>query len=668
MSRQFLMAMGSPHDRVIGPSRVRPRRPYRRPPVSRASLGVEKLEDRVLLSASAYVRVNQVGYVPGQTNQAMLMASGRETGATFQVVDASGNTVFSGPIGARVGNWSSGYPDVYALDFSAVTTPGTYSIVVKGRIAARSPSFQIDGGASLYSPLLPNALFFYEAQQDGPNVDPAVLDRQPSHLNDAHATVYFTPKYSNDVLKRNLVAVPGAGSVDVSGGWFDAGDYLKLVETASYTDAIMLLAVRDDPQQLSGGTTDFASEAMGETDWLLKMWNDQTETLYYQVGIGDGNGTTINGDHDIWRLPQYDDTDTAPGDQYIENRPVFEAGPPGAPVSPNLAGRLAADFALSSQVFQASDPAYASQCLLAAEHIFALAKTTHVGQLTTAAPYDYYPETSWQDDMELGATELYYATAQAAAANQLPPGLPNADPEFYLQKAASWAKAYISGPEDGTDSLNLYDVSGLAHYELYNAITQNDNPAGLAVTQAQLLADLGGQLDAGKAQAKHDTFGLGVAFDNDVTPHALGFALEACLYDQLTGTSTYAKFGTTQLNYVLGDNPWASSFIIGAGSTYPLWPQSQVPNLVLTSSGAASILLGGTVDGPVPPGDLRGLGLPSGPQPPNLPPPGTPDPFKAFNNRNASYRDNPVDYPCDEPADDYAALTVLLFAREASGY
>ena len=105
----------------------------------------------------------------------------------------------------------------------------------------------------------------------------------------------------------------------------------------------------------------------------------------------------------------------------------------------------------------------------------------------------------------------------------------------------------------------------------------------------------------------------------------------------------------------------------GAGSTFPLWPQSQIPNLVLTPSGVPSILLGGTVDGPVPPSYLKGLGLPSGPQPPNLPPPGTPDPFKAFNNHNASYRDNPVDYPCDEPADDYTALTVLLFAREAAG-
>src|SRR6266849_5120080 len=50
--------------------------------------------------------------------------------------------------------------------------------------------------------------------------------------------------------------------------------------------------------------------------------------------------------------------------------------------------------------------------------------------------------------------------------------------------------AYITGPNDATDTLNLYDVSGAAHYELYHAIAQAGNPAGLEVTQADLLSDL----------------------------------------------------------------------------------------------------------------------------------------------------------------------------------
>ena len=117
--------------------------------------------------------------------------------------------------------------------------------------------------------------------------------------------------------------------------------------------------MRDFPSQLgagAGAASNFTGEARFGVEWLLRMWDDETGTLYYQVGIGEGNKTTV-GDHDIWRLPQADDTwgGSNPEDRYIRNRPVFRAGPPGSPVSPNIAGRDAAAFALCFQLFHASD-------------------------------------------------------------------------------------------------------------------------------------------------------------------------------------------------------------------------------------------------------------------------------------------------------------------------
>src|SRR5215813_13778785 len=82
-------------------------------------------------TTSAFVRVNQLGY-SSPTKRAYLMSSGAETGAMFAVKNSSGATVFSGPVGANVGSWSSAYPDVYALDFDAVTAIGTYTISVTG--------------------------------------------------------------------------------------------------------------------------------------------------------------------------------------------------------------------------------------------------------------------------------------------------------------------------------------------------------------------------------------------------------------------------------------------------------------------------------------------------------------------------------------------------------
>jgi hypothetical protein len=37
------------------------------------------------------------------------------------------------------------------------------------------------------------------------------------------------------------------------------------------------------------------------------MWDDNNKIFYYQVAIGNGNAKTTS-DHDIWRLPQADDT------------------------------------------------------------------------------------------------------------------------------------------------------------------------------------------------------------------------------------------------------------------------------------------------------------------------------------------------------------------------
>src|SRR5207244_13169977 len=78
------------------------------------------------VTATAFVRVNQIGYsATSQAKRAYLMASGVETGATFDVRNSSNTTVFSGPIGTNLGSWSTAYPDVYALHFKAMTPPHT---------------------------------------------------------------------------------------------------------------------------------------------------------------------------------------------------------------------------------------------------------------------------------------------------------------------------------------------------------------------------------------------------------------------------------------------------------------------------------------------------------------------------------------------------------------
>jgi hypothetical protein len=92
---------------------------------------------------SAFVRVNQVGYVASAPKRAYLLASGLQTGATFSLRNGS-TTVFSGPIGADLGSWTNAYPHVYALDFDAVSTVGAaYTIVVIHHLCDRCDPYSM---------------------------------------------------------------------------------------------------------------------------------------------------------------------------------------------------------------------------------------------------------------------------------------------------------------------------------------------------------------------------------------------------------------------------------------------------------------------------------------------------------------------------------------------
>lgn len=611
-------------------------------------------------SGSAFVRVNQMGYATNASKRAYLMATGVETSASFHIKNASGATVFSAPLGANLGSWSSAFPNIYALDFDAVTTPGTYTIVTSGSIPGSSPRFTIDTASNVYASALSNALSFYENERDGSNFIPSALRRAAGHVNDASAMTYLTPKMDvNGNFAGDLT--PLGVRINAEGAWFDAGDYLKFVETTSYTVAMLQFGVRDFSTQLGSGspTANFTAEVTFGLDWLQHMWDDGSRTLYYQVGIGAGNAKTIS-DHDIWRLPQADDTfgGSDPLFRFIRHRPVFRAAPPGSLISPNLAGRLAADFALCFQLFQSSHPAYANQCLLAAEHVFALANTAPKGNLLTAAPFGFYPETEWRDDLELGATELYFALA----GGHLPSGLPQTDPQFYLKAAAHWAHAYITGPNDAADTLNLFDVSGIAHYELFRALTRASNPAGLAVTKADLLNDLKKQLDKAVTQAGTDPFGFGFPWDTfDTTSHGAGLVVMASEYDKLTGSTTFARFGVRWLANILGANAWGSSLIVGDGSTFPQCMQHQVANLAGSLDGSPPVLAGAAVEGP---NSFAATGVVDGMR--TCPANGV-DQFAPFNGTTAVFQDNVQSFSTVEPAIDLTASSPLAFAWQMVG-
>jgi endoglucanase len=608
-------------------------------------------------SPAAVIRVDQVGYPMAGAKLADIMTTSTRPGMAWQLVKSgSCAVVAAGHTTTNSGAWSKRYRAVWKVDFSKVHTPGTYRIALTAHPSTVSPWFQIGKPASLYRKPLANALSFYQNERDGPRYLPSKLRTAPGHLNDADAMTFRAPPVNgNGDFKGSLKPYATGVKINATGGWWDAGDYLHFTETTSYTVAMLLQAVAAFPQQTGRhGQVNFAHEAQFGVNFLAKMWNEHTKTLYLQVGTGEANNYYF-GDHDIWRLPQADDhyLGTNPRYQYIRHPPVFLAGKPGAPISPNLAGRLTGDFALCYRDYVATDPTLARSCLRNARTIYSLADLHWKGHLETALPFDFYPETSWRDDMMFGATEL--ALALHAAGHQH-------GADVYLGDAARWARSWIGSKADRADTLNLYDVSALADYELYRAFAVL--PGHFAVTKADLVGDLRGQIQRAMTTGRDNPYDFGFNWNQwDTTTHGLGMSVMANEYDALAGRPVYAAWGQRQLDDVLGANAWGVSLIVGDGTVFPYCMQHQVANLIGSGNSMPPILAGAVVEGPnsfAAVGRVANMRACSANAPGNVP-------YKAYNGHDAVFRDNVQSYSTVEPAIDLTALSPLAFAWQEAG-
>jgi endoglucanase len=206
--------------------------------------------------ATGYVRVNQAGYEAGLPMRAYLMSPGTANGEKF-TVEAAGGVVATGIVGGKLGDWGS--YSIYPIDFS-LSGAGQYTVRVSGSVGAASPAFPVATSASLYGALLGKTLQFYQNERDGPDYIPSALRTAPGHLNDARAAVYRTPAFAGARIVGALG--PTGAAIDASGGWWDAGDYLKFVETASYAVALMEIGIRDFPNEMGAGSaaSDFTAE------------------------------------------------------------------------------------------------------------------------------------------------------------------------------------------------------------------------------------------------------------------------------------------------------------------------------------------------------------------------------------------------------------------------
>ena len=432
--------------------------------------------------AGVWIRVNQIGYLPGDPKIAILSSDEPQAG-DFTVGE------FAASIGRDEGAWGP-FVHNYRLDFSELRDPGRY-VLKFGQVQSRP--FRI--GADVYREATEKLIEFMRLQRCGDNP----VTGKKCHQQDAIDTT------TNE-------------RVDLRGGWHDAGDRLKHMITTSYCVAALFLAGEE-------------REARHGVELLVKIHPDP-ETIYVQIGDDRDHMPPAT----LWHDDQ-SDYGWGPGGP----RSAWRAtGKPEGPKYKNessgvasLAGRTAAALVLAGEIEQAKS------CYRLAQ-----AKPGCAMSVPVRAPY-YYGESTFYDDLEWAAIELYIATKQ----------------EKYLKQAVEYAQR--AGESKWMGKLRhghyeFFPYVNLAHWRLYASADEQ--------TKAILAGYYRAGLERVRELAIKNPYRLGTPLVWCSTNDAIAFATQAVLYERMTGDKRYRGLAAEARDWIFGRNPWGVSLVIGVPS------------------------------------------------------------------------------------------------------
>ncbi|MDR2682341.1 MAG: glycoside hydrolase family 9 protein [Dysgonamonadaceae bacterium] len=573
---------------------------------------------------SAWVRINQAGYLPQDVKVAVFISGNTHKSRAFQVKESKTNRVVHQGEGlaANAGRW--GMKQALRLDFSALKTNGKYYIECNG---TKSPVFDIH--PNVYDGAADFILNYMRQQQCGYN---PYLDTL-CHQHDGYIVDH--PELTGQ-------------KIDVRGGWHDASDYLQYLTTSANAVFQMLFAWQQTPDTAifkdeydamgrkgSNGIPDILDQARWGLDWMIRM-NPDSGLMF--------NQKADDRDHANFRNPAQDLVDYGYGPGL--GRPVYPVT--GAPQGlrqyknrstgvSSSAAKYASDFALGAAVFQAIDPEFAQilQAKTSPAYGYAEAIPGNNQTACTVSPY-FYEEDNWVDDVELAAATQYNLT----------------ESPFWLKKADYWGQLEEITPwmELGrARHYQFYPFVNLGHYYLaqspdsaVSAKYKDYMKRGLAVIKK-------------RADENNDPFLNGIPFiwcSNNLTVGAL---TQAMLYYEVSGDDTFLEMEAALRDWLLGCNPWGTSMICGypAHGDFPSRPHSYISEIL------HEVPIGGLIDGPIYKSiyeSLLGIHLQYE------------DTYAPFQFGAAVYHDDPGDYSSNEPTmDGTASLSYFLSAMQKRG-
>ncbi|WP_293787896.1 glycoside hydrolase family 9 protein [uncultured Pedobacter sp.] len=489
--------------------------------------------------ATPKIVLNQSGYYPSLVKSALIINPVSES--RFELLSMpSRKAVYSGVLSDPK---ITGYSKITTriADFSAFDQPGQYILHVDG--VPESPVFKIANG--VYHDLAATALKAFYYQRASSALDVNYAGKWYRAAGHPDTSVYIHP---SAVSKNRKVD----SKINVSGGWYDAGDYNKYVVNSGISTSTLLSAYEDFPDYFMGQeehiphaknkVPDVLTEAVYNLRWMLKMQDPGDGGVYHKC---------TNLDFDGMVMP----------DQALAKRYVVAKG---TAATLNLAAVAAQAYRIFKR-FPEQYPGLADSCLAASKNAWLwslnnpnvvydqdlLNKTSEL-KVTTGA----YGDKDFEDEWIWAAAELLASTGEQP---------------FYDAFFAR-LNAPISLP-------SWSNVGILGYYTLIRCGGQlpESSKSIISILKKKILKLADRYVDAFTTGPYHTVIGASL-YDfawgsNSSAMNQSILLINAYLF---TKNNAYLNAAVSNLDYVLGKNATGYAFVTGIGFKSPMHPHHRL--------------------------------------------------------------------------------------------
>ncbi|HEV7322143.1 MAG TPA: glycoside hydrolase family 9 protein [Ensifer sp.] len=495
------------------------------------------------------IRVNQLGYLTDGPKRATFVADAKRP-IDFQLMDAKNRIVGKGKTQPHGFDPTAGV-ETQVADFSTFATAGDGYRLVSGDWASDRFSVSDD----LYGRLRTDALSWFYPQRSGVEIEASIAGkayaRPAGHVgiapNQGDKAVPCLDGKQAETLYGDWSC---AYRLDVTGGWYDAGDHGKYAVTGALSAAQLLAAyergrafskgspvTRDGVSRIpenGNGLPDVLDEARWELDFLLRMMVPDGEPLA---------GMVHHKVHDT----AWTDAPMLPG----------EDPQPRALHRPSTAATLdvAAVAAQGARLFAEENPTFSARLLAAARKAWVAANSNPPlfapksdGQMGGGD----YDDDSISDELFWAATELYLTTGNREYLRSL--------------RASPLWKAEAFSP---TGAFDWRNVAGFARLQL--ALYGTDLPtADRAMIRNSVLSAAQQLLTLQRAEP------FGIVYQPRDRRYDWGsnqlmlqnIIVLSAAFD-LSGERVFLNGAREGMDYILGRNALGLSYVTGYGTRSP---------------------------------------------------------------------------------------------------